>query len=161
MTAQTPYAFLLFTVIAAFVAATAAGASAALALPVWTMFIGWVAFYPRGITARAGLVNLGCVALGLALGIGAGFALGALSPVLGLLTLPAVVFVVALIAVSLRVVPGMNNLLCIFLGLITWFAAHREPSVGAFLTLVSAAAIGSFAGWSAHVLQKRLISATT
>ena len=57
--------FFLLTAAAAVTAAVATGISSALSLPVWAMFIGWVAFFTRGLTARSGAVNAACVALGL------------------------------------------------------------------------------------------------
>ena len=152
-------AFVGFTAVAAVVAASAAGASLALTLPVWAMFIGWVAFYTRGATGRDGLVTLGCVLLGVALGMGAAIAIGVLRPGLGFFALPAVVFGIAMIVISLRAVPVMNNLLCYFLGLIAYFASHLEPSLEALSTLGSAPALGVFAGWTTHALQRRLAHA--
>ena len=60
-----PALFLALTLAAALTAALAAGLSARLALPVWAMFVGWVAFFTRGLTARDGAVNAACVLLGL------------------------------------------------------------------------------------------------
>jgi len=57
--------------------------------------------------------------------------------------------------VSLRGLPAMNNLLAYFLGLVTWFAAHLEPTVASWLHLFVATAIGSAAGWIAHRLPAR------
>ena len=148
--------FLLLTLAAAVTAAVAAGLSAALALPVWAMFIGWVAFFTRGITAKDGAVNAACVALGLIFGMAALRALGVAGPSLGALALPLVVFVVAVVVVSLRAAPLLNNILCYFLGLIAFFASHLQPSLAAFAELAGAVALGSLAGWVAHALQQRV-----
>ena len=128
-------------------AAAAAGLSATLALPVWAMFIGWVAFFTRGITARDGAVNAVCVALGLGFGMAAA---------LGALALPLVVFAVAVVVVSLRAAPVLDNILCYFLGLIAFFASHQPPSLAAFAGLASAVVLGSLAAWTAHALQQRI-----
>lgn len=148
--------FSLVTTVAATTAGMAAGLSATLALPVWAMFIGWVAFYTRGLTARDGVVNVLCVVLGLMVGMAAAMGLGALGPILGALALPLVVFTVALVVVSLRAAPVVNNILCYFLGLIAFFAAHLQPSLGAFAELASAVFLGSLAAWTAHALQQRI-----
>ena len=146
-----------FTAAAAVVAAAASSMALILGLPVWAMFVGWVAFYTRGATARDGGVNLVCVGLGVLIGKGAALAIGALSPMVGAAAaLPSVVLLVALIVVSLRGVPRINNLLCYFLGLIAFFAAHQPPSLALFATLVGAAALGSAAAWLAHALQRRV-----
>lgn len=66
---QTPRAFVTVTVVAAVTAAFAAAASLALSLPVWAMFVGWIAFFSRGLTTRSTFENLGCVWLGLGMGL--------------------------------------------------------------------------------------------
>lgn len=86
----------------------------------------------------------------------AAISIGILYSVLGPLTLSAVVFVVAMIVVSLRAVPVLNNILCYFLELITFFAAHIEPTLDSFVHLSSTIALGSIAGWVSMKLQQRL-----
>ncbi|WP_371355023.1 DUF1097 domain-containing protein [Pseudomonas chlororaphis] len=153
---QTKLMFTLFTAVAAATAALAAGSSLLLNLPVWAMFVGWVAFFSRGLTLRDGLVNLGCVLMGLAIGMGAALSIGALSPSLGPWALPLVVFAVAMLVVSLRSLRVMNNIVAYFLGLIAWFAAHLEPSLESFAELGGAGALGTCAGWLSHTAQQRL-----
>lgn len=156
---QSPGQFIGFTAAAAVTAATAAFISVIFALPVWAMFIGWVAYYTRGHSARDGLANFICLMLGVAFGMVAASAIAALAPALGVATIGVVVFVVAAIVVSLRVVPVANNILSYFLGLISFFAAHLEPALSALVELGSASAIGCFAGWIANSLQSRLARA--
>ncbi|CAD5110485.1 DUF1097 domain-containing protein [Zestomonas carbonaria] len=148
--------FVAFSAIAAVVAALAAGSSVALSVPVWAMFVGWVAFFTRGVNARDGAINLACVWLGLAFGVAAALAVGALTPPLGRLALPAVVFAVAIIVVSLRGLPLLNNVLAYFLGLIAFFASHLEPSLESLFHLGGASTLGSSAGWLCVKLQQRL-----
>ena len=152
---QTKPMFILFTTVAATTAALAAGSSLLLSLPVWAMFVGWVAFFSRGLTLRDGLANLGCVLLGIVFGMLAARSIAALAPILGVWALPAVVFVVAMVVVSLRAVPVMNNLVSYFLGLITYFASHLEPSLETFAELGGASSLGAFAGWFSHAVQQR------
>jgi len=152
--------FITTTVVAAFTAATAAAASMALSLPVWAMFVGWIAFFTRGLKTRSAFENLGCVGVGMAIGAVAAFSIPQLAAVTGpSVALPAVVFVVALVVVALRGLPAMNNLLGYFLGLVAWFAAHMEPSLDSFLHLFSASMIGSAAGWISHMAPQRLTNA--
>lgn len=153
---QSPAIFVAFSVAAAVTAAAAAASSLFLGLPVWAMFVGWVAFFTRGLTTRDGVVNLACVWLGVAVGIAAAMAIGMLDASLGMFALPAVVFMVALVVVSLRAVPVLNNLLCYFLGLITFFAAHMEPALDSLMHLGSASTLGSVAGWISMKLQQGL-----
>jgi hypothetical protein len=142
------------------IAAAAAAASLAFNLPVWAMFIGWVAFFSRGGSgARDGLLNWTCVVLGVAFGIGAALAIGGLSPALGALALPTAVFVVAMVVVSLRAFKPLNNLQGYFLGLIAYFASHLVPSINAFAALTAATAIGSAVGWISHAIQHRMAHA--
>ena len=159
MKPQSLLTFTIFTAVAAATAASAAHASLVLTLPVWAMFIGWVAFFTRGVNARDGLVNFGYVLLGITFGIVAALAIGALRPMLGAYSLPVVVFGVAMIVVSLRAVPVLNNILGYFLGLIAYFASHHEPSLMTLLVLGGSVALGSFAGWISHALQRQLAHA--
>jgi hypothetical protein len=153
--------FVMLTAIAAVTAAAAAAASLAFTLPVWAMFIGWVAFFSRGgSSARDGLLNWACVVLGVVFGIGAALAIGGLSPALGAMALPTVVFVVAMVVVSLRAFKPLNNLQGYFLGLIAYFASHLAPSIGTLAMLSAATAIGSAAGWISHAIQHRMTHAS-
>jgi hypothetical protein len=141
---------------AAVVAAAAAYASTIATVPVWAMFIGWVAFYTRGHSIGAGVANFACLALGIALGLAASFAVGELHPQLGAAALPLVVLVVALLVISLRAVPVIDNVLAYFLGLISVFAAHASASLEAFAQLAAAAALGGLAAWLARAWQDRI-----
>lgn len=154
--ARGPAFFIGFTAIAAAVAAAAAFASVTLSLAPWAMFVGWVAYFTRAPSAREGAASLVCVLLGLAFGVGAVLALGALTPAFGAASIALVVFVVAMIVVSLRAAPVINNVLGYFLGLIAFFAAHVEPSLAALAELGGACALGSAAGWASHAAQRRL-----
>ncbi|URK85893.1 DUF1097 family protein (plasmid) [Rhizobium sp. RCAM05350] len=61
-----------------------------------------------------------CLAIGIGFGIGAAFAVAALMPLIGPLAFGPVVFVVAIIVVSLRAAAPLNNVPAYFLGLITF-----------------------------------------
>lgn len=155
-----PRRYAVVTLVAALTASLAAASALLAGLPVWAMFIGWIAFFTRGLTLRATFDNLACVWLGLAIGALAAASVTAVTPALGLaLALPLVVFVVALGVVALRGLPALNNLLAYFLGLVAWFAAHLEPSLEQIAHLGGASAIGSFAGWISHHAPQRLMPA--
>ncbi|AFT71049.1 hypothetical protein B5T_02781 [Alloalcanivorax dieselolei B5] len=128
----------------------------ALELPIWAMFIGWIAFFTRGLNLKAGLINLGCVLMGLVLGIGAAHLQGALGPHLGAYAISAVVLAITAVALSLARVPVFNNLLGFFLGLVSYFASHLPPTLGSFASLGVAAAIGATAGFLAHTWAHRV-----
>lgn len=150
------FKFNAITAIAAATAAAAAAASLTMGLPVWAMFIGWVAFFSRGHSVRDGLINYSGVLAGIVFGMIAAAAITALSPFVGKMALPMVVFVVAMVVVSLRALPILNNLLAYFLGLIAFFAAHLEPSLDTLMRLGGASAIGSVAAWISFKIQQRV-----
>ncbi|HBK45469.1 MAG TPA: DUF1097 domain-containing protein [Xanthomonadaceae bacterium] len=142
------------------VASSAATFSAlALELPIWAMFIGWIALFTRGVNFKAGLVNLGCVLIGLALGIGAAHLQGALGPHLGAYAITAVVLAITAAALSLARLPVFNNLLGFFLGLVSYFASHLPPTLGSFASLGLAAVIGIAAGFLARAWAHRVNAA--
>ena len=139
----------------AVVASLAATLSAlVLEVPVWAMFVGWISYFSRGVNLRQGVVNLACVLVGIGMGIAAGAAMHALTPLLGPFTLTAVVFAVAMVALSLRHMPVFNNLVGVFLGLVAYFASHQPPSWGVFAELGLAAAVGAGAACIASALHQ-------
>lgn len=147
------------TVAESVITAGAAGAASAAMLfevPVGAMFVGWISYFTRGFDLRNGLVNLGCVIMGLVLGVAAALAAELLDGPPDVIELSALVFGVALVVLSLRFLSAFDNLLGCFLGLVVWFVAHQPVSLSALWTLVLAVAIGSSAGWGVHGLQKRL-----
>lgn len=152
---QTRLQFVLFTVIAAVVAALASYSSAALALEVWAMFAGFIAWFTRPMSARDGVYSMICLYLGIALGVLAHIATEALMPSLGAFALPLVVFVVGVVIVGLRTTRLVDNMLAWFIGLVTFFAAEVELQFGTLLELGSACAIGGFAGWACQALNRR------
>lgn len=122
--------------------------------PVWAMFIGWIAFFTRGITARDGAINLACVLIGLAIGIAAGVAGVALAPHLGAWSIAPLVLVVTLIVLSLQVLPLVNNVLASFLGLVSYFASQLPATLDTFVELSTASTLGVFAGLLASLVKK-------
>ena len=138
------------------VASLAATLSAlVLDVPVWAMFVGWFSYFTRGVNLRQGVVNLSCVLVGLGVGIAAGATIKALTPHLGAVTLTLVVFAVAMVVLSLRHVPVVNNLLGFFLGLVAYFASHQPPSWAVFAELGLAAGVGAGAASIASLLHRR------
>ncbi|MBB4840909.1 hypothetical protein HNP52_004006 [Sphingomonas kyeonggiensis] len=139
---------MLTTLIASAAAALASAGSLVLALPVWAMFIGLIAFYTRVLDTRSAIENLACTGIGLATGVVASVALAHVGLSTGIMiALPAVVFAVAILVVSLRGLPMLNNVPAYFLGLVAWFAGHLEPSLESVAELFGANAIGVIAGW--------------
>lgn len=148
--------YILLTITAALTAAMAAQTSLLLALPPWAMFMGWVAYFTRRPSAAEGFQSWVCTLFGLCLGAVATLAMGLLGPVLGGVAFPLVVLCVALVVISTRGLPFLNNLLSYFIGLITFFAAHLEPELSTIARLGSATAIGAVAGWVVQAVEKRV-----
>jgi len=151
-----PGLYVAFTATAAFVAALAASLSLMLAAPPWAMFMGWVAYFTRKPSLAEGLRTFACILAGLSLGAWATMAVGALGPALGSLVLPAVVFATGFAVIATRGLPLLNNLLGYFIGLITFFAAHPEPTLGSIGELAGATGLGSIAGWAAQAIERHL-----
>ncbi|TIX50923.1 DUF1097 domain-containing protein [Alteraurantiacibacter aquimixticola] len=147
--------FILWTVIASAVAALAAWLSEALALEVWIMFAGFIAWFTRPTSFGNSLSAMLCLWLGVAIGAGSGALTGALIPVLGQFALPVVVFAVALVIVGLRNHHIAGNMLAWFLGMVTWFAASLDIVGASLLNLAGATAIGGLAGYTCQALNRR------
>lgn len=143
------------TLVEALITAIAAALALLGGLAIWAMFVGWIAYFTRGLDGRNGLINLACVIIGLTLGIATASILGLIgSP--GIPEQAAVVFALGIVVLSLRFLPVVNNLLGFFLGLVAWFASHQLPSADGFAALAAAATLGTAAGWIAHSAQKIL-----
>jgi Protein of unknown function (DUF1097) len=152
---STPKQFVIFTLVAAVIAAVAAWGSAALALEVWVMFAGFIAWFTRPTSWREGVYAMVCLWLGIGLAAVAHLATATLTPALGALALPLVVFVVGCLIVGLRTTSVVNNMLAWFLGLVTFFAAEAEISTETLLPVFGASAIGGMAGWACQALNRR------
>ncbi len=153
--------FSLLTLIAAVVAAVAATTSARLGWPVWAMFVGWVAFFTGSHSAKGVLASYLCVALGISFGALAAMAVSALVPMIDIFAFGVVVFVVAIVVVSLRAMPLINNIAAYFLGLIAFFASHRPPEFIPALELAAIAGLGIFAAWMAHLASAKVAAHST
>lgn len=147
--------YLVFTVTAALVAAAAAGLSLVLAIAPWAMFMGWIAYFTRRPSAAEGLRTYVCVVIGLTLGAISTITVTLLAAALGAFALPLVVFATGSVVIATRGLPLLNNLLGYFIGLVTFFAAHLEPTLTAVSELAGATGLGSCAGWVAQIIESR------
>lgn len=152
--AFSPFA-LKVTALEALAAALAASAALALEMPIWAMFLGWNAYFTRGTGMKSGAVNLGCVLIGLCLGMTAQWLLAALSSRPGFAEQVASVFVVTWVVLSLRFLPKFDNVAAFFLGLVAFFASGLEPTWPTFAVLAGAAGLGTAAGWLTSAAQAR------
>ncbi len=149
--------FSLLTLTASVVAAVAATTSAGLGWPVWGMFIGWVAFFTGWHSAGKAASSFLCVVLGVGFGCVAAIGVGTLLPLVDYFAFGIVVFIIAIVVVSLRAVPRLNNIPAYFLGLIAFFAARAAPGLPALLELSAVSALGTLAAWVTHHLQARVV----
>lgn len=136
-------------------ASLAATVSAQINVPVWATFMGWIAFFTRGMTARDGAINLACLLIGLIIGITAGLAGGALTPYLGAWTMTVLVLIATFMLLSLGLLPVINNVLGFFLGLVCYFASHLPPTLDTFVELGMALTLGVAGALLASLSQKR------
>jgi hypothetical protein len=148
--------FLAINLAAALIAAVAALVCGLLSVPVWTMFVGWVVYFSRGQSTWDGVVNILCLALGIAFGLVASFLVGPLLPILGFWSVPSFVLATSFLVMSLRGLPVINNIPAYFLGLTSVFAAQAQPGIEEFMQLAVASAIGGLAGWAARSAQAKL-----
>jgi hypothetical protein len=144
--------YFVLTAVAAGTAAVAAYTSVSAGLPIWAMFMGWVAYFTRKPSAREGLMSFICFAIGLTFGAVAATVMGFLVPKLGTIAIPLVVFSTAMVVITMRGLPILNNLLGYFLGLIGFFASHLAPELASIAQLGAASALGAVAGWTAQKL---------
>lgn len=141
------------TLIAAFFASLAAVVCALFQIPPWIMFIGWVAYFTKPSSFMNMLTTGFCVVLGIILGVFAAKSIGLLMPTFGVLSFAIVVFIVAMIVVTLRSVPIIGQPTSWFLGLISYFAAHVEPSLSTLIPIVSMMYLGATTGFIVHRIQ--------
>jgi len=146
---------LKITLSEAVAAALAAGVALLFGLPIWSMFLGWNAYFTRGAGLKSGLVNFGCVVIGLGVGMTAQHLFSTLVEHPGLAEQMASVFAVTWVVLSLRFLPKFNNVPGFFLGLIAFFASRLAPGWSALTLLGGAALLGTAAGFATSAAQAR------
>jgi hypothetical protein len=139
--------------VVALIAALSSVLCARLGIPVWTMFIGWIAFVAGGMSAKTAAPTLICSLLGVALGyIGAyiisngGGAMGAdLALLVG-------VFVIVFAALLAQYLPFASLVICYFIGMTTFFASGLPPVASTALVLGAGLLAGIASGLIAVTL---------
>lgn len=126
-----------------FIAAVAAAVTVALSLKIFAMFIGWTCFGTGAGDIRRGSAATACLLIGLLLGMGSIPALGLIGPSMGVLALPAVVFVLAAVAMAALLMPPLDSVPGYFLGMTAYYASGLQPGTSAFIHLGGAALIGA------------------
>lgn len=122
--------------VVALIAAVSSVICARLQIPVWTMFIGWIAFVAGGMSTKTASPTFVCAILGVLLGfLGATIIGGATASLGGDLALLIGVFVIVLAALLAQGLPFANLVICYFIGMTTFFASGLAPQLSTLLVL--------------------------
>ena len=148
--------FNIQTMAAAITVSAAATTCASLQWPVWAMLLGWVASSTGGRSLTDVLRSYVCLALGIAIGTAATLAVGELSPILGPLAYAPVVFAVAMIVVSMRVMPYVNHVASYILGISCALAFHPKPSGFALVEIAAPSAVGAIGALLGYLWQTKI-----
>jgi hypothetical protein len=144
---------LLASAIVALVAAVSSVICARLQIPVWVMFIGWIAFVAGGMSAKTAPPTFVCAIFGVLLGfIGAVIIANGTASLGGDFALLAGVFVIVLAALLAQGLPFANLVICYFIGMTTFFASGLPPQLSTGLVL----AAGLFAGVASGLIATKL-----
>lgn len=151
------FIYISLSAVAASLAACSAMLVSGLNAPVWAMFIGLVAYFTGKHSFTGALSTYACLLLGLVLANFAAMAIASLVPNIGFLAFGPVVFVVAMLVVSMRGAPWLNNVPVYFLGLISFFAAHVAPGIASTLPLSAVILAGVVTAYLTHKVQAKLL----
>lgn len=138
---------LIAPIILALVAAVSSVICARLSIPVWTMFIGWIAFVAGGMRASTAAPTFVSAVLGVVLGIvGALIITGSAAAIGADLALLVAVFVIVLLALLAQYVPFANVVVCYFIGMTTFFASALPPEGVTAINLSIGLLVGVLSG---------------
>jgi hypothetical protein len=137
----------------ALVAAVSSVICAHIQVPVWTMFIGWIAFVAGGMSAKTAAPTFVCAILGVILGfIGAAIIGGGAAGMGADLALLVGVFVIVFAALLGQYLPFASLVICYFIGMTTFFASGLAPGMAAMIVLGGGLLIGILSGLGAVTL---------
>lgn len=137
----------------ALVAAVSSVICAHIQVPVWTMFIGWIAFVAGGMSAKTAAPTFVCSILGVILGfIGAAIIGGGAAGMGADLALLVGVFVIVFAALLAQYLPFASLVICYFIGMTTFFASGLAPVMATMIVLGGGLLIGILSGLSAVTL---------
>ena len=148
----------------AFVAALSSVICTHLEIPVWTMFIGWIAFVAGGMSTKSAAPTFVCAILGIVLGFVGAAIIGDGAAVLGAnLALLAGVFVIVFAALLAQHLPFASLVVCYFIGMTTFFASGLPPQLptglllgtGLLVGILSGLAAVTLSGWIARAADKQ------
>jgi hypothetical protein len=146
----------LQTLVAASIAATCAGISAALGCPAWAMFLGWVAALITDHTFAEISNSYACLLGGVVIGAVGSIFVGHLRPSVGPFADALVILVMASIIASMRKMPRFHYLPSYILGVIGMFAIHADSLGIGVIKVLAPSALGASGIWVATRLQMRM-----
>lgn len=139
--------------VTALVAAISSVICARVGIPVWSMFIGWIAFVAGGMSARTAAPTFVCAILGVVLGFVGASIIGGGAAALGAdIALLLAVFVIVFAALLAQFLPFASLVVCYFIGMTTFFASGLPPVASTGLLLGSGLLAGVLSGLLAVVL---------
>ena len=147
--------------VVALVAAVSSVICARLQIPVWSMFIGWIAFVAGGMSSKTAPPTFVCAILGVLLGFLGAFIIGNATAALGGdLALLIGVFVIVFAALLAQGMPFANLVICYFIGMTTFFASNLPPQMSTLLVLGSGLLAGVVSGLVAVTISGRITRAS-
>jgi hypothetical protein len=134
--------------VVALVAAISSVICARLGVPVWTMFIGWIAFVAGGMTLKTAAPTYVSAILGVILGFIGAYIIssGASGGVGSDLALLVGVFVIVFSALLAQRLPFANLVVGYFIGMTAFFASGLPPEPSTGLLLASGLLAGVLSG---------------
>ncbi len=142
----------------ALIAAISSVICARLQIPVWIMFIGWIAFVAGGASAATAAPTFASSLLGALLGSVGALIIAGGSPGLGDLALLVGVFVIVFVALLAQYLPVISSVICYFIGMTTFFASGMPPALSTWTVIGAGLLIGVGSGLLATVLSARIAS---
>lgn len=131
----------------ALIAAISSVACARLGIPVWTMFIGWIAFVAGGMTSKTAAPTYVSAILGVLLGFIGAFIISEGAAEMGSdLALLAGVFVIVFAALLAQWLPFADLVVCYFIGMTTFFASGLPVELSTGVLLAAGLLAGVVAG---------------
>ncbi len=144
---------ILALAVTALVAAISSVICARLEIPVWVMFIGWIAFVAGGMSARTAAPTFVCAILGVIFGFVGAAIIGGGAAALGAdIALLLGVFVIVFAALLAQFLPFASLVVCYFIGMTTFFASGLPPVLPTGLVLGSGLLIGILSGLLAVII---------
>lgn len=146
--------------VVALVAAVSSVICARLQVPVWTMFIGWIAFVAGGMSSKTAPPTYACAVGGVLLGFLGAFIIGNATAALGSdVALLLGVFVIVFAALLAQGLPFANLVICYFIGMTTFFASNLPPQLSTLLLLGAGLLAGVVSGLVAVTISGRITRA--